>query len=183
MVIGSAALARFEWVAYLFGGILLFGAYKALREDPDAADETPILAWLERRFRVSAELDGQRFFTRVGGELQATRLLLAVLALELTDIVFAVDSVPAALSVASDPFVVYSSNAFAIMGLRSLYVVLAGVLNSFRYLHYGLAGVLGFAGLKMLLLRVVHTPPLVSVGIIVLIISASVLPSLKDSEK
>lgn len=178
VVLGSAAMARFDWVAYVFGAVLMFAAYKAVGEQSEQEGAIPIVSWLESRFRVARKLDGTRFFTRVEGELKATRLLLAVVALELSDLVFAVDSVPAAFSVASDPFIVYSSNAFAILGLRSLYIVLAEVLESMRYLHFGLAGVLGFAGLKMMLLDVVHVPPLLSVGIIFAIMTASILPSL-----
>jgi len=180
VVLGAAALEQFDWVVYVFGGILLFASYRALREQPGQEEQaSPILNWLEKHLRVSKRLDGTHFFVREDGRLRPTRLVLAVVALELTDVVFAVDSVPAAFSVARDPFIVYTSNAFAILGLRSLYVVLADVLASLRYLHYGLSGVLGFAGLKMLLLDVVHVPPLSSVVIIVAIITASVLPSLR----
>jgi tellurite resistance protein TerC len=179
VVLGLAALQRFDWVVYMFGGLLLFGAFRVLSEQAGEKDDAPILRWLEGRLRVSKKLDGTRFFVREDGVLRPTRLVLAVVALELTDVVFAVDSVPAAFSVARNPFIVYTSNAFAILGLRSLYVVLADVLGSLRYLHYGLAGVLTFAGLKMLLLDVVHVPPLLSVLIIIIIITGSVLPSLR----
>jgi len=161
VVLGAAALEQFDWVVYVFGGILLFASYRALREQPGQEEQaSPILNWLEKHLRVSKRLDGTHFFVREDGRLRPTRLVLA-------------------FSVARDPFIVYTSNAFAILGLRSLYVVLADVLASLRYLHYGLSGVLGFAGLKMLLLDVVHVPPLSSVVIIVAIITASVLPSLR----
>lgn len=177
VVLGSAAMERFHWVAYIFGGILILAAIRAVWEDPSDDEESRIVEWFRRHLRVASSLGGGSFFVREDGRLRPTRLVLAVCALEVTDVVFAVDSVPAAFSVAKTPFVVYSSNAFAILGLRALYVVLAGVLSELKYLHYGLAGVLAFAGLKMCLTEVIHIHPLLSVGIIVAMISASVLPS------
>ncbi|MGF1509615.1 MAG: TerC/Alx family metal homeostasis membrane protein [Myxococcota bacterium] len=183
VVAGAAALERFHWVAYLFGALLLFAAYRAFRDDPNQSDESAVVRWMLRRFRVSDRTNGREFWVLEKGRVRPTRLLIAVAALELTDVVFAIDSVPAAFSVARDPFIVYTSNAFAILGLRSLYIVLANALSGFTYLHYGLAGVLGFAGLKMMLADFVHVPASVSVLVIVLIFAASIVPSLVNGGK
>jgi tellurite resistance protein TerC len=176
VVAGAAAMKEFHWVAYIFGGILLFAAYRAVRDDPSSSDESRLVQWLLRKFRVE-DTQEARFFVRRNGGLKATKLVLAVVALELTDVVFAVDSVPAAFSVASDPFIVYTSNAFAILGLRALFIVLASLLTELPFLHYGLAGVLGFAGLKMLLADVLEVPPLLSIAVIAVIFLAAIVAS------
>jgi tellurite resistance protein TerC len=129
---------------------------------------------------VTEEVHEKKFFVRLAdGRRVATPLLLALMGLEVTDILFAVDSVPAAFAVTQDTFILYSSNAFAILGLRALYLLLAGAVGQLRYLHHGLAGVLTFAGLKMVLEPWLHVPPLPSVGIIVALIGAAVWASLR----
>lgn len=166
--LGAAALERWSWVAYVFGAILLFTAWRVFKEDPAQQVENKAVRWLAHRLPVTQELHGKHFFVRLeDGRRVVTPLLLALLGLELTDIVFAVDSVPAAFAVTQDTFIIYSSNAFAILGLRALYLLLAGTVGKLRYLHYGLAGVLAFAGLKMVLEPWIHVPPLLSVAIII----------------
>jgi tellurite resistance protein TerC len=177
--LGVAAIERYEWVTYVFAGILLWAAYRSLREDPSKRGESRVALWLSRHLPVTPQSHGARFLARQDGRLLATPLLLAVFAVELTDIVFAIDSVPAALAVTRSRFVVYTSNAFAILGLRALYLVLEGSLSKLAYLHYGLAAVLAFAGLKMLLAPWLHVPPLISVAIIVVCIAAAVWASLR----
>ncbi|MBZ4420382.1 TerC/Alx family metal homeostasis membrane protein [Myxococcus sp. RHSTA-1-4] len=176
--LGAAALERWSWVAYVFGGILLYTAWRVYKEDPAEQVENKAVRWLAHRLPVTQKLHGKSFLVRLeDGRRVATPLLLALMGLELTDILFAVDSVPAAFSVTQDTFVIYSSNAFAILGLRALYLLLAGTVGQLRYLHYGLAGVLAFAGLKMVLEPWLHVPPLVSVAIIVTFITVSVWAS------
>jgi tellurite resistance protein TerC len=177
--VGAAALQRWHWVAYVFGAILLITAWRVFREDPAKQQENKAVRWLAHRLPVTHEVHEKKFIVRLeDGRRVATPLLLALLGLELTDILFAVDSVPAAFAVTQDTFILYSSNAFAILGLRALYLLLAGTVGQLRYLHYGLAGVLAFAGLKMVLEPWLHVPPLLSVGIIIALIAGSVVASL-----
>jgi tellurite resistance protein TerC len=174
---GAAAVREWHALLWVFGALLVVAAIKLLRE-PEPAAENRLLRWLTRRFPWTPHLDGHRFFTRVRGRLVATPLLLALIAIELTDVVFAIDSVPAAFAITEEPFLIYSSNLFAILGLRALYVVLADALSSLRYLRYGLAAVLAFAGAKLLLGSWLAVPPLVSVGVIAACIGAAVAASL-----
>lgn len=183
---GAAAVARWHSLLLVFGGILIIAAVKLLRE-PSPASESRLLVWLERHVPWTPRLDGHRFLTRQGGRLVATPLMLALIAIELTDIVFAIDSVPAAFAVTQEPFLIYSSNLFAILGLRALYIVLAGALADLRYLRYGLAAVLAFAGGKLLLASWIKVPPLASVGVIAgcitIAIVASVYANRRDRRK
>lgn len=174
---GAAAVQRWHALTYVFGGILLVAAWKILHED-DGKQENAVLAWLTRHLRWTTRIEGHRFFTIEHGRRVATPLFLALLAIELTDIVFAIDSVPAAFSVTTEPFLIYSSNLLAILGLRALYVVLAGALAGLRYLRFGLSAVLAFAGVKLIVARWLHLDPLVSVAIIATCITASVIASL-----
>ena len=176
---GVEALERWHAVVYVFGAILLVTAIRVAREDPARERESHVVRWLSRRLPISPSVDGPRFFTHHMGRRVATPLLVALISIELTDIAFAVDSVPAALAVSHDLFIIYTSNVFAILGLRALYIALAHVISELRYLHYGLAAVLAFAGLKMIVPDSwVHVPPLVSVAIILLSIGISVVASL-----
>jgi len=176
--LGAAAMERWGWVSYVFGAILLATAWRVLREDPAQQSDNKAVRWLARRLPVTPELHGKSFIVRLAnGRRVATPLLLALLGLELTDIVFAVDSVPAAFAITHQTFVLYSANAFAILGLRALYLVLSGAVGKMRYLHYGLAGVLAFAGLKMVLEPWLHIPPIASVLVIVALITAAVWAS------
>jgi tellurite resistance protein TerC len=176
IAVGTAAIQRWHTVTYLFGAILLFTAFKMLRSGEEE-EEAKLLVWLEKRLPWTRKLDGHKFFTRQNGKLLATPLLVALVAIEMTDVVFAVDSVPAAFAVSSEPFIVYSSNVLAVLGLRALYIVLAGALADLRYLRFGLAAVLGLAGAKMLAVKWVKVPPLLSVGLIVLCIGGAVVAS------
>ncbi|MBU8895882.1 hypothetical protein DRW03_09650 [Corallococcus sp. H22C18031201] len=180
---GAAALERWSWVSYVFGAILLVTAWRVLREDPAKQGDSRAVQWLSRRLPVTRELEGSRFVVKREGRWLATPLFLAVVGLEVTDILFAVDSVPAAFSVTHDTFLLYSSNAFAILGLRALYLVIAEAVGSLEYLHYGLAGVLGFAGLKMLLASWVEISPLLSVALIVVLLGAAVGASLRHARR
>lgn len=179
VVVGVAVMEKFHWVRYVFAAILIVAAVRLLRPHGAGGDESKVVRWLARHIPVTPDLHGAAFFVREAGRLVATPLAIALAAVELTDIAFAVDSVPAALAISDSTFVIYSSNAFAILGLRSLYVVLEHLLGTLRYLQYGLAAVLAFAGLKLIAAEWIHLPPLVSVGIIAACIAAAVLASLR----
>jgi tellurite resistance protein TerC len=181
IIAGAALLRQFDWMFYVFGAILLVSALRMLRdedEDRDFGSSFPVR--LVRRFvPVTAELERARFFVRREGVLYATPLFVALVMVELTDVVFAVDSIPAILAVTRDPFIVFTSNAFAILGLRSLYFAVAGLMAMFRYLKYSLVLILAFVGVKMLLAPLDrHVPNLVSLAIIVGTLAGGVAASL-----
>ncbi len=177
---GTALLESFSFVVYIFGALLLFTAWRMITAGTGHVDPSanPILRLMRRVIPVTDDFDGQKFFTRRNGALWATPLFAALVVIETSDIMFAIDSVPAILSITTDTFIVFTSNAFAIMGLRSLYFLLAGLIERFEYLKYGLAALLAFAGLKMLLSDVIHLDAWVSLGIIVAILLVSVVVSL-----
>jgi len=163
---GVGLLNRFHWIEYAFGALLLLAAVRLLK--PEEAAETVRaprwIQWMTKWRPISENQD--HFFVVENGQKMATVMLLALVAVELTDVVFALDSIPAVLSITRDPFLAYTSNIMAVMGLRSLYVLLAAMLAKLRYLHYGLAAVLGFAAMKMLLEDWVVIGPVVSLGVI-----------------
>ena len=181
--IGAAAVREWHALLYVFGVILLIAAVKLLREPPAAETENRVLVWLERHLRWTRTLHGHHFVTRIDGRLVATPLLLALIAIEATDVVFAIDSVPAAFAVTKEPFLIYSSNLLAILGLRALYIVLAGALADLRYLRFGLSAVLAFAGGKLLLSKWFHVPPIVSVSVIAGCIGVAVLLSVRANRR
>lgn len=176
---GIALLERFHWIIYVFGALLLFTAIKMWRTDESNADPRRSLAvrLAERYLPVDCAYQGGAFAYRNAGKLVFTSLALALIAVESADLVFAVDSVPAVLAISSDPFIVFTSNVFAILGLRSLYFALAGCIDRFHYLHYGLAIVLGFVGAKMLFIDVIHVPIPLSIAIIIGTVGGSMLYS------
>ncbi|MGB7792133.1 MAG: TerC/Alx family metal homeostasis membrane protein, partial [Terrimicrobiaceae bacterium] len=150
---GIALMEAFHWIIYVFGVILIYGGFKMIRDDTVNTDpmKNPILRLFRRFLPVTSKLHGKRFFVREGGRLMATPLCVVLVAIETTDLIFAVDSIPAVLAVTRDPFGVFTSNVFAILGLRAMYFALAGILKLFRFLHYGLSAILVFIGVKMLL--------------------------------
>jgi tellurite resistance protein TerC len=174
---GIAAIERFAWLSIVFGLLLLYTAYRAAREDPAGKTESGVVLWLEKFLPVTPDASEGQWLLEKEGKKYLTPMLLALLAVEFTDIMFAIDSVPAVFAVSRDPFIVYSSNIFAILGLRALYTALEHDLSRFPYLHYGLAGVLGFAGFKLIFENWLHIPPLLSVAIIIAIIAASIVAS------
>ena len=176
---GVALLDQFDWLVYLFGAFLLFTAVRlALRRDREADPRrNPIVRVARRWFRISSDYDEQRFFTRRNGVLMATPLFLALLVVESTDVIFAVDSVPAVLSITRDPFIVYTSNVFAILGLRALFFLMSGFLSRFRYLKSGLIVVLALVGLKMLVSEFYEVSAAVSLGVIAGVVGTVVLAS------
>jgi tellurite resistance protein TerC len=181
MIVGGAALlARFHWLVYVFGVFLVVTGVKLFvqRNAHETREDGVLVRWVRRLVPTSATLDGQRFFTVENGRRLATPLFLALVLVELSDVIFAVDSIPAIFAVTLDPFIVFTSNVFAILGLRSLFFLLAGVVDRFEYLKVGLAAVLVFVGVKMSLVDVVKIPPTVSLGVVSLLLGASVAISL-----
>lgn len=181
MILAGAWVVReFSWVLYVFGAFLVVAGIRmlvAVDHEPDL-ERNPVLRFARRHLRVTDGFRGERFTVREGGVLFFTPLFLALLMVELSDLVFAVDSIPAIFAITSDPFIVFTSNIFAIMGLRALYFLLADVADRFHLLKYGLAMVLCFVGVKMLIAPWVHLSPVVSLGIILTTLTVSVLASL-----
>ena len=178
---GIALLERFHWMVYVFGALLLVTAVKmAFDKDKELhPGRNPVLRLFRRLVPVTARYDGDRFFVRRGGRRRATPLLVALLFVEMSDLLFAVDSIPAILAVTRDPFIVYTSNVFAILGLRALYFALAGVLRLFHHLHYGLAIILAFVGVKLLISEAYEVPTAVSRAVHAAVLAVSVAASLR----
>jgi tellurite resistance protein TerC len=185
-VAGSVLLTRFHWLIYLFGAFLVFTAFKLWREKADG-HESPLegktYKLLARVLPTSSELDGHRFFTRKNGRRLATPLFMVLVLVEVTDLIFAVDSIPAVFAVTRDPFIVFTSNVFAILGLRSLYFVLADFVQRFYYLKPALAIVLGFVGVKMLAMGVVKIPIWLSLAVICGTLVGAVLLSIRRERR
>jgi len=180
IVSGAALLNAFGWMTYVFGAILMLTGLKLLLKKEGVVDpeRNPVVRLFKAWFGASERLDGQKFFTRVDGRLAATPLFIVLLVVETTDVVFAVDSIPAIFAITSDPFIVYTSNVFAILGLRALYFLLARVMGLFRFLKYGLILILWFVGVKMLLAHTYKIPIGWSLGAIGGILAASIAASL-----
>ncbi len=177
---GTMLISRISWLTYIFG-LLLFGTAlrmlfaKAENIDPN---RNLLVRWVRKFYPVSEQLHDGRFFVTVNGRRAVTRAFLALLIVETSDVMFAVDSVPAIFAVTLDPFIIFSSNIFAILGLRSLYFALSGAMQRFHYIKYGLVGILLFIGLKLLLVHLVHIPTVLSLGIIILLLTLSTAASL-----
>jgi tellurite resistance protein TerC len=177
ILLGTAALQRFHWLVYVFGGILVLSGLKlfVLRDGHGAPGGT--LRLVRRLVPSTDRLDGGRFWTRERGRLVATPLFTSLILIEASDAVFAVDSVPAVLAVTDDPFIAFSSNALALLGMRALYFVMAGAVQKFRYLKVGLAAVLVFVGVKMTLSGTIKLPPLISLAVVAALLGVSILVS------
>jgi tellurite resistance protein TerC len=177
---GAYVLHQWHWVIYVFGGILLLtGVKMALRKDEAIDPEhNPVVRLARRWLPLTQRYDGQRFWTMENGRRVATPLFLVLLLVEFTDLVFAIDSIPAIFAITSDPFIVYTSNVMAILGLRSMYFLLAGVVHKFVYLKFGLSLVLVFVGAKMMLIDVFKVPTTVSLAVIATVIGGSIALSL-----
>ena len=183
---GAALLERFAWMTYVFGGILLLTAVKMLvsRAETVEPDRNPLVRLARRLFPVTSHFEGQKFFVRLAdGRRAITPLFLVLLLVESTDVIFAVDSIPAIFAITFDPFIVFTSNVFAILGLRSLYFALASMMHRFRYLKASLVFLLAFVGGKMMLAHTYHLPAQVSLAIIAGILSVGILASLLHSKK
>ena len=177
---GAALISRFHGVIYLFGAFLvLTGIRIAFRREQEVhPGRNPLLRLLRRLMPCTPDYHGQRFLVKVGGRLAATPLLVALLVVELTDLVFALDSIPAIFAITRDPFIIYSSNVFAILGLRALFFALAGVMGQIHFLKYGLAAVLAFVGAKMLIADIYKMPAGIALTVVAGILAAAVTASL-----
>lgn len=179
--IGAALISRFHWIIYIFGAFLIYTGIKMFRqEEMDInPEDNPVVQFLTRYIPITRHYDEQKFFTRVNGRLTGTLLLLVLMIVEFTDLVFAVDSIPAIFAITRDTFIVYTSNVFAILGLRSMYFLLAGVVEKFHYLRTGLAIVLTFIGIKMIVLALeIHIPIWASLIFVATVLGGSVVASL-----
>lgn len=185
ILVGAWLITQFHWVLYLFGAFLLFTGIKmwwAAGQEPDL-DNNPALKWIRSRFKIAPDYDGEKFFTVVGGVRMATPLLVVIVLIGIVDLVFAVDSIPAIFAITTDPFIVLTSNVFAILGLRAMYFLLANMHERFHLLSYGLAIVLVFIGLKMLLIDVYKIPVVYSLGFTAVTLAVTMILSLKIPPK
>ena len=178
--LGAALVSRFDWIMYLFGAILIYTGFKLMKDgDSDPHPEKNPIYKLGRRLMPAVpEYHGKHFVIMKDGRRYATPLLLVLIAIEATDVVFAVDSIPAIFAISRDPFIVYTSNIFAILGLRAMYFLLAGVIDKFHFLKYGLAVVLLFVGVKMVIAEWYHVPIALSLGVIAGLLTISIVASL-----
>jgi tellurite resistance protein TerC len=179
IAMGVALIQRFEWMTYVFGAILLWTALRLLRhgdEDPEL-EHNPVLKLARRYLRITPDYRGTHFFVRQDGLLWATPMVPLLLLVETSDVVFAVDSIPAVFGVTRDPFLVFTSNIFAILGLRALFFLLSGFMDRFRYLKPSIVLILAYVGAKMLLAEFVHISALASLGVITVIMAAGVIAS------
>jgi tellurite resistance protein TerC len=181
ILLGATLIETYHWIIFVFGAFLVFtGVRMALSRGEEAShpEKNPIVRFATRHMRVVPEFHGQKFLIPTAAGLAATPLMLTLIAIETSDLIFAVDSIPAIFAVTRDPFIVFTSNAFAILGLRSLYFLLANAAEKFRYLRMGLAAVLIFVGIKMLTTDILHLDPLTSLAVILGILAVSIIASL-----
>ena len=181
IIAGAWLISRFHWILYIFGAFLVFTGVKMLifaNQRPDL-EANPILKWMRGHLRITEGYVAERFFVVRDGLRYATPLFLVLVLVEVTDLIFAVDSIPAIFAITEDPFIVLTSNLFAILGLRAMYFLIADVAERFEYLKYGLALVLAFVGTKMLIVEVVKIPVLASLGTVAAILGVSIIVSLR----
>ncbi len=179
IVAGVALINRFHWVIYIFGAFLIYTGIKLFRQDEAEVhpERNPFVNLFRKLFRVTRDYEGDKFFVRHRGVLYATPLAVVLVVVETTDILFAVDSIPAILAITTDPFIVYTSNVFAILGLRAMFFALAGMMEVFHYLHYGLSVILIFIGLKMVASTYVKIPIPIALGVVAGVLAISVVAS------
>jgi tellurite resistance protein TerC len=182
---GVALINNFHWIIYLFGAFLIYTGFKMLKQKEEKFDPSKnILVRIFKFFMpVTPQIKGNKFFVRINKKLYATPLFLVLLIIEFTDLIFAVDSIPAILAISNDPFIIFTSNVFAILGLRALYFALAGITKYFRFLKYGLSAILIFVGIKMCISGFFKFPVLISLLVILGILTISVLASIINFEK
>ncbi len=180
IVVGTALITKFSWIIYIFGGFLVITGFKMAFSNDEKVkpDKNPVVKLFKKFFPIKPEFIGDKFFVKENLKLFATPLFIVLIIVESTDLIFAFDSIPAILAITQDPFIVFTSNAFAILGLRALYFVFANFVDKFRFLKYGLAIVLVYIGIKMLISGFYHIPTLFSLSFLVVVLSVSVLASL-----
>ncbi|MBC5994645.1 TerC family protein [Pontibacter cellulosilyticus] len=180
IVVGVALIAKFHFIIYILGAFLVYTGIKmAFTKDQDIDPEhNPLVNWVSKHMRVTKAAVGGKFFVKQNGKLFATPLFLVLVMIESTDVVFAADSIPAILAISKDPFIVYTSNVFALLGLRALYFALAGIMQLFHYLHYGLSLILTFIGVKLLISDIYHLDMRIALMVVGGILAVSVIASL-----
>jgi tellurite resistance protein TerC len=185
IAVGAALLKEFHWIIYVFGVFLVYTGFRmAYQKDEEMnPDQNGLIKFLRRIILVTETYEGDKFFIRRAGKLMATPLLIVLLVVESTDLIFAVDSIPAIFAVTQDPFIVFTSNVFAILGLRSLYFLLAGVMDKFHYLKLGLSVILVFVGVKMVIVDFFKIPVLLSLGVIASVLTISIVASLLRAKR
>ena len=182
---GVALINKFHWIIYIFGAFLIFTGVKMLFQKDEKMDpnKNPLVKLFKRFYPVTEEMHGDRFFVKVNAKTFATPLFVVLLLVEFTDLIFAVDSIPAIMAITSDPFIIFTSNVFAILGLRALYFALAGITQYFHYIKYGLSAILVFVGVKMVLVDFYKIPVMISLFTILAILVISVIASLLFPKK
>ena len=183
--IGAWFVQEFSWILYIFGAFLVYTGFKFFKgqnEEETNIEDMAILKWLRKHMRITPQLHGNKFFVRQNGMLWATPLFLVLILVEASDVIFAVDSIPAIFAVTSDPFIVLTANLMAILGLRAMFFLLSGAATKMRYLPYGLGIILVFIGFKMLMLDVFHMPIWISLGFIVLVLTITAILSIRYSK-
>ncbi|WP_162052797.1 TerC family protein [Pontibacter pamirensis] len=181
ILVGVALIAKFHFIIYILGAFLIFTGVKMLFShgaEEVHPEDNPLVRWVSKHMRISKTPDGAKFFTKRNGKIYATPLFLVLIMVESTDVVFAADSIPAILAISKDPFIVYTSNVFALLGLRALYFALAGIMQLFHYLHYGLSAILVFIGAKLLLSDIVEIDMRYALLVVGAILAISVTASL-----
>ena len=182
--IGAWFVQEFSWILYIFGAFLVYTGFKFLRgqhEEDSNIEDMAILKWLRKHMRITPQLQGDKFFVRQNGLLWATPLFLVLILVEASDVIFAVDSIPAIFAVTTDPFIVLTANLMAILGLRAMFFLLSGAASKMHYLPYGLGIILVFIGFKMLMLDVFHMPIWISLSFIVIVLTVTAILSIRHS--
>lgn len=183
--IGAWFVQEFSWILYLFGAFLVYTGFKFLRgqhEEDSNIEDMAILKWLRKHMRITPQLQGDKFFVRQNGLLWATPLFLVLILVEASDVIFAVDSIPAIFAVTTDPFIVLTANLMAILGLRAMFFLLSGAASKMHYLPYGLGLILVFIGFKMLMLDIFHMPIWISLSFIVIVLTVTAILSIRHSK-
>jgi len=182
--IGAWFVQEFSWILYIFGAFLVYTGFKFFKgQNEEETEDMAILKWLRKHMRITPQMHGNKFFVRQNGMLWATPLFLVLILVEASDVIFAVDSIPAIFAVTSDPFIVLTANLMAILGLRAMFFLLSGAATKMHYLPYGLGIILVFIGFKMLMLDVFHMPIWISLGFIVLVLTITAILSIRYSKK
>ncbi|WP_336754996.1 TerC family protein [Acinetobacter sp. USHLN143] len=184
--IGAWFVQEFSWILYIFGAFLVYTGFKFLRgqhEEDSNIEDMAILKWLRKHMRITPQLQGDKFFVRQNGLLWATPLFLVLILVEASDVIFAVDSIPAIFAVTTDPFIVLTANLMAILGLRAMFFLLSGAASKMHYLPYGLGIILVFIGFKMLMLDVFHMPIWISLSFIVIVLTVTAILSIRHSKR
>ena len=185
IVVGATLVSQFHWILYIFGAFLLFSGIKMFKSSEDSGDieNNFIIKFLKRNFKITNNYHGEKFFVKIDGKTWITPLFVVLIFIEFTDLIFAVDSIPAIFAVTTDPFIVYTSNIFAILGLRALYFILVDMADRFELLKYGLAIILMFIGVKLLIMEFFKIPILLSLGFVIGVLAISIIASIKKTSK